>query len=227
MTINQTLKDRYNKSMIPVIITGSDLKSRLEHSNEILINPPLFTIDGVEESIKISQIRNFQQQLNLAPTSNNIQYYFIKELQSAGIPAQNALLKTLEEPPETAQIIITADRPNSLLTTILSRCQIKPLKQSIILDSQRQQELIKLLNQISHSNYSQLISLAQTQSKSHQINSTIEQLIHLLQSSLFQKPTPNRSSAIKSLQICYTELNSTNINRQLSLEHLFFQLKQI
>lgn len=90
----------------------------------------------VENSIKIEEIRNLQQFLKLKvpadkPGINRI--VMIEKAERMRSEAQNALLKTLEEPPTDTMIILTAESPERLLSTIVSRCQnleILPVSQS-------------------------------------------------------------------------------------------------
>ncbi len=67
----------------------------------------------------------------IKPYSSPRKIYIISEGEKMTVQAQNALLKTLEEPPEYTVIIILTTNVDSLLTTILSRCVIlnmKPVK---------------------------------------------------------------------------------------------------
>ncbi|NLL75685.1 MAG: DNA polymerase III subunit [Clostridiales bacterium] len=67
----------------------------------------------------------------IKPYSSSRKIYIINEGEKMTVQAQNALLKTLEEPPEYAVIIILTTNVESLLSTILSRCimlNMKPVK---------------------------------------------------------------------------------------------------
>ncbi len=75
-------------------------------------------------SIKINQIRELIWQLNLKPYSSEIKIGLIEDAHLMEIAAQNALLKTLEEPKGDTLLILVTNKPNSLLPTILSRVQI-------------------------------------------------------------------------------------------------------
>jgi DNA polymerase-3 subunit delta' len=73
--------------------------------------------------IKIEQIRNLQRQLSLSPYEATYRVALLLNFQEANANAQNALLKTLEEAPPKAILLLTADSPESLLPTIVSRCE--------------------------------------------------------------------------------------------------------
>ena len=73
--------------------------------------------NGVEE------IRNIKSKIALVPNNSKYKVYIIDEVHMLSTGAFNALLKTLEEPPEHAIFILATTEPHKLPTTILSRCQ--------------------------------------------------------------------------------------------------------
>ncbi len=93
-----------------------------------LNHPDLHTIEPDGNSIKNKQIEDFQHELQLKPYESDRKIFIIKQANGMTISAQNRLLKTLEEPPEYALIILLSSNVNSFLPTIKSRCQILKLK---------------------------------------------------------------------------------------------------
>ncbi|MDR5659220.1 DNA polymerase III subunit delta' [Serpentinicella sp. ANB-PHB4] len=91
-------------------------------------NHPEFYKIEKEGSIKIDDIREMQKQIHIKPYEGIRKVYLITNVEKMTVQAQNALLKTLEEPPAYAVIILTSDNTKSLLPTIVSRCQIIKLK---------------------------------------------------------------------------------------------------
>lgn len=83
--------------------------------------------EGARE-LKIEQIRAMQQSLALAPYQSRYRIVLIPDFQRATMGASNALLKSLEEPPSRAILILTADARESLLETIASRCEVIRLR---------------------------------------------------------------------------------------------------
>jgi len=83
--------------------------------------------EGARE-LKIEQIRAMQQSLALAPYQSKYRIVLIPDFQRATLGASNALLKSLEEPPARAILILTADARESLLETIASRCELVRLR---------------------------------------------------------------------------------------------------
>ena len=83
--------------------------------------------EGARE-LKIEQVRAMQQSLALAPYQSKYRIVLIPDFQRATLGASNALLKSLEEPPSRAILILTADARESLLETIASRCELVRLR---------------------------------------------------------------------------------------------------
>ncbi len=87
-------------------------------------NHPDFSIvepDG--NTIKVDQIRAMEEKIIFKPLEGPRKIILIDPADKMNIAAANSLLKTLEEPPSHAMIILIASRPASLPETILSRCQ--------------------------------------------------------------------------------------------------------
>lgn len=78
--------------------------------------------------LKVDQIRDLQRSLSLAPYDARYRVALLLRFEEANPNAANALLKTLEEPPPQVILILTADSPESLLPTIVSRCEVVRLR---------------------------------------------------------------------------------------------------
>ena len=71
----------------------------------------------------VDEIRNIREKVNLVPSELKYKVYIIDEVHMLTIQAFNALLKTLEEPPEHIIFILATTDPQKVPATILSRCQ--------------------------------------------------------------------------------------------------------
>jgi DNA polymerase-3 subunit delta' len=78
--------------------------------------------------ILIDQVRELQHTLMLKPYESKYRIGLLLNLDEASEEAQNALLKTLEEAPSQAVLLVTAESPESLLPTIVSRCEVLRLR---------------------------------------------------------------------------------------------------
>jgi DNA polymerase-3 subunit delta' len=84
--------------------------------------------DHVGGVLKVEQIRELQRKLALAPFEGRWRTAVLLRFHEANASAANALLKTLEEPASQAVLIVTARAAESLLPTIVSRCEMITLR---------------------------------------------------------------------------------------------------
>lgn len=100
---------------------------------ERMQHPDLMVVQAETEGtiLKIDQVRDLQRLLSLSPFESRYRIALLLRFHEANDNAQNALLKMLEEPPARAILLVSADSPESLLPTIVSRCEVlrlRPLK---------------------------------------------------------------------------------------------------
>jgi DNA polymerase-3 subunit gamma/tau len=79
-------------------------------------------IDGASNR-GIDEIRELRENIRYMPSSGRHRVYIIDEVHMLTLPAFNALLKTLEEPPPHVKFIFATTEPHKVPVTILSRCQ--------------------------------------------------------------------------------------------------------
>lgn len=89
-------------------------------------------------TISVDDIRGqINNDVGIKPYSSPYKVYIVNEAERMTAQAQNALLKTLEEPPEYAVIILLTTNVNAMLPTILSRCvmlNMRPVKDELVKD---------------------------------------------------------------------------------------------
>lgn len=85
-------------------------------------NPDYIEIIPDEKTLKIDKIRKMQEKIAEKPIVSNKKVYIIDEADTMTEESQNCLLKTLEEPPEYAVIILIVSNESKMLPTIISRC---------------------------------------------------------------------------------------------------------
>ena len=76
-----------------------------------------------KQSITVDVVREFARKLYLTPQTPAGRMGYIPRADLLNVNAANALLKTLEEPPATAHLLLVSDRPATLPATIRSRCE--------------------------------------------------------------------------------------------------------
>jgi DNA polymerase-3 subunit delta' len=98
-------------------------------------HPDLFTVEPEisgkrvrAEKIKIEPVRQLIYNLSLKPVEARRRVARLLSFDAANPEAQNAFLKTLEEPPGQAVMLLTAERADDLLPTIVSRCEVVMLR---------------------------------------------------------------------------------------------------
>ncbi len=83
----------------------------------------IFELDAASNN-KVEDIRDLIDKVRIPPQSGKYKVYIIDEVHMLSKSAENAFLKTLEEPPPYIVFILATTEKNKILPTILSRCQI-------------------------------------------------------------------------------------------------------
>lgn len=241
--------------MTPVLISPTIVKSNLaENLHERLLqtwqnqtqewkgittpHPDIFFVGDPQQAPSIAQIRLFSQELQYPPHQLPNKLFVIWRLDEASIPAQNALLKNVEEPPTYAHVVITATQPARILPTLHSRTQAftadydNQINNQDYLDDQNNQtdqsiNLVQFCDPTfwQRQKISELIPLAATYS---QRETAIPLLYRWIQTILQQPayPSPQLREMLEILQETHQVLQA-NANVQLSLETCFFRLHTV
>jgi len=139
--------------------------------------------------LKVEQVRYLQHLLSLSPYEARYRVALLLRFQEANPNAQNALLKTLEEAPRQVILLLTADSAESLLPTIVSRCEMLRLRPMPI--ERLQQELearaigredARLLAHLSNGRLGYALRLKDDPDRIGQRRALLEDLLHILES---------------------------------------------
>ena len=156
---NSIKKDKINHAYMFEGIDGIGKRKFSQELSKILLDteniensPDYINIYPDGNSIKIAQIRKLQTDIIVKP-HKKYKIYIINQAENMTLEAQNALLKTLEEPPEYAIIILITSNKEALLDTIKSRCEVIKFLPISILDLNKY-----LINQGIDENRAQLLS---------------------------------------------------------------------
>ena len=106
------------KGPTPVPCNECDICQRISAGDDV----DVLEIDGASNR-GIDEIRQLRQNVNVRPSRERFKIYIIDEVHMLTREAFNALLKTLEEPPEHVKFIFCTTEPTKIPVTILSRCQ--------------------------------------------------------------------------------------------------------
>ena len=88
----------------------------------------LHIVQTEDRQLKIELIRSAERSLRLRPVEGGVKMLLVEDAHRMNVQAQNALLKTLEEPPGQTHIILTTARLKNILPTVVSRCQRVPFR---------------------------------------------------------------------------------------------------
>ena len=141
----------------------------------------------------VEDIRSIRDEVNFLPTKAKYRVYIIDEVHMLSTGAFNALLKTLEEPPEHVKFILATTEPQKLPTTILSRCQrfdFKKIPEPDIIkrlkvicegaDIKIDEEALKVIAVLSEGHMRDAISILERCSQENSENITIEEVKELV-----------------------------------------------
>ena len=99
------------------------------------LHPDFRLVEASGATIKIEQVREAVREIQGRPFEGRARAFVIDDAHLMTEQAQNALLKSLEEPPATSHVFLVTPAPQALLTTIRSRCQVLklgPLPQGLL-----------------------------------------------------------------------------------------------
>ena len=145
-------------------------------------------------TLKVDQIREARRTLTLKPYMAKYRVSIFLRFQEANDSASNALLKTLEEAPSYAVLILTADTPEQLLPTIISRCEVLRLRPLAVEEVQRALEnrglensRARLIAHISGGRFGYALRLTEDDSVLEKREERLNELLTLLPASRVEK----------------------------------------
>ncbi len=195
-----------------------------EWSLTIDTSPYVIWANTESESLTIEAVRLLQQQLSYRAVGE-LQLVICPGIDSASLPAQQALLKLLEEPPTATQIILTASGLGTVLTTIQSRCNVSYLDQIPPTNNHdtQHQELDMLYQQLTQGTVANTIALAGKYSTKADALEVTRQLLDLLHQRL---PTLGGAELAKTTQhlaslVLLNDQLQHNTAPRLALEHIW------
>lgn len=110
---------RINESKFPEYSDDKDNREKMLWSG----HPDVGLVRPFNRLIRVNQMRELEREANFRPYEGAVRVFIIEGADRLNEQSSNALLKTLEEPPQTSFLILITSRPASLLPTIRSRSQ--------------------------------------------------------------------------------------------------------
>lgn len=124
--VGKSVFARYMASLVLCKSDGDKPCGKCEACHKIInnIHPDVVVSQPVKKGIIVDEIRDLIDEIHLKPYEGKYKVIIIKDVQNMTPQAQNAFLKTLEEPEEGTFIIMLTSSLETILETIRSRCQI-------------------------------------------------------------------------------------------------------
>jgi len=225
------MKNLNKEKATSYIFYGSNELLTYEAVRELSIESGISTFDTLEvepekkdknskEEINVKAIRELIRQINLTPAHGSGKLAIIKGADKLNIEAANTLLKTLEEPPKSATIILLSSNLH-LLPTILSRCQIIRFDDTL---TEADEEVLTDFRQAIVGGIKELFVSAEKMSVENGLEERLNVIIASLRKQLFDDPNPKKIRIIKLIFEAKRKLKITT-NKRLVLENLLLNIK--
>lgn len=218
-------QEERKKTVINLINKKTGLKSDLKKWKD---HPDLLVLSKKKKkkSLGIDQIRASIKYLNEKPFSLKYKFLVIPQAYLLTTQAQNALLKTLEEPPLYADIFLLTKTREDLLETIISRCKLVSIRKEgeYVFKKEDKNSAFKIRNM----KMGKRLDWADDFSREdlEVIIQTLEKWILELRSGIIEDNNEVKSySNIKMVLKILNDLQKTNINKSLALKNLVLHLQ--
>lgn len=209
-----------------ILVIGGNITSQEQKLSEILgqigieekeNNPNIIKVspDDEKSSLGIDKIRDLRLKLSIKSINKQPKIAIINMAHNLTSEAQNALLKTLEEPPENVYLILFSPNADLLLPTVVSRCQVIELSQDLPQNNspKEQEKLTAILKWIEEGSVLNGFAWAKENTKRKEAIETLDKLLALSRQNLIPDVVRKLFQAKKYL------LGNTNV--RLTLENLF------
>lgn len=204
-------------SMHAFLIIGNDSEAIKRECTSRIADWKISNWDTIsipqEGTVGIDMIRDFQRELSLTPRNSSYRAGIFYDIDRATPEAQNALLKTLEEPPPNTYIIGTTNNPEALLPTIRSRMSIVRLTEA----SQKPDTtlLLKLMNASPGTRLSILDPFLSTREDAKKF---VSDLLVAAHQELCTHPSEKLTTLVRNLLTAQPQL-SVNVTPKLVLDN--------
>ncbi len=217
--------------MRSMLITGGSVQKRREEALYLckqhnIANIDITFFDKETNTFGISLVKTIQRSILLTPLASKIQAIILQDAENLTIPAQNALLKILEEPPEHALLILTCYSKEALLPTILSRCFhiTLPEDEKYISDT-KQNAALDFVQKLSTLSLAKQLELASLFAKEKDVKEAVREYIIKLRIRLLEEASKESKeqkihyALLVSLCEAHKILQTTNLSSRTVLEH--------
>jgi len=184
----------------------------------------IFWLNKSHESISIETVRQLQSNLGYSPDQERIACFVLLHAEKITLPAQQALLKILEEPPQHTVLILVTQSETQLLPTIQSRCTVLAYNIDHITNTKKKpdQNAANLQKVLGVTSFSDVIAVVQEYKERADALIFVEELMNQIHSQLKVDHSPRLFSQLRMCDEAYKAIHG-NANVTLALEYCFFQ----
>lgn len=186
--------------------------------------PDLFVFNEDGQGLSIETIRDLEEIILYSPYKLPSKTIILANFDQAGIPAQNAFLKKLEEHPSYIRFVLQSANEQQILDTIKSRCLIVNLMGQTKEDKLETDLATSFLNLFPDSTHAQLIEWASSHKEREEAVTFLTDLIHQLHQLLQQQPTAKTLIALEATNLALSQIKQ-NFNVIMTLENCLFSIK--
>lgn len=187
---------------------------------KLLTSPDFCEINGQDGAIGIELVRELRERLNFSSSLGGWKIALISNAAALTPEAANALLKTLEEPKQHVCIILTAEHLDSILPTIVSRCEV--LKFPVLSSETKfRPEDINCLKELLAMSPGERIHDSKKLAEKESLEEMLDSWIFLLRNEM-QIHYNKKDIVLRLLKA--KELLKLNVNRQLIVEDILINL---
>lgn len=182
--------------MHALLVTGGSREARASYIEKYIQNLKISLYDRIvleteEAHISVEEVRKLIKQTHLKPFLSKDAVAIIKNANLLTHASQNALLKTLEEPPKHMHIILEADSSLQFLPTILSRCQHVYLGENIEKTQSSFASCISTITSPSESIGKRLLVIQNTISDRNAASELVHDAIYMYRKILYEYKKPD------------------------------------
>lgn len=223
--------------MTSYIITGKDSAENEQRALSLCHKKTINQFDityitSEKESLGIEAIKKMQEKVFLMPLRGKDKAVIIPGADLLTIPAQNALLKLLEEPPTHTYIFLLTENLDALLGTIKSRCQIiKTFTTIPVLSTEEAEKLMSEYTEWTRQSIGSALKTAEKMAKNKEesiriLGFMVQQCRYSMLEHITSGSNPDKLPEHLNLtQAAITTLAKTNASARLTLEHLFLSIR--
>jgi len=212
-------------------IQSTLLSQQIESYNQIVLEA------SEKATVGIADVRAFIRSLQFAPHTEGMVAGIIPSVETLTPQAQQALLKTIEEPPPRVRLYLGASSQTRVLATIVSRCEVTFLhsQDSSIPDEELANVLKTIESLIDSGPGDKITTIQQIGKTKHECAAFIHAAIHCLRTKLLKKSqtyTTKNGTSVRTATLLHgflhaKDLTEKNINPYHLLENIFLPIRRI